>query len=508
LYFTSRRDNTTGGGIDEDGKYFEDIYVCTKQANGTWSEPKQLGAPINTPDHDACIGLSPDGQKLFIYKSDKNSKSGDIFVSEIKNGSYSTPVRLEGGVNTANRWENSSSITTDDKVLFFTSNRRGGYGGMDIYMSRRLPNGSWSQAFNLGPGINTQYDEDSPQIHSDGKTLFFSSKGHNSIGGFDIFSSVFNPKDSTWTVPKNMGFPINSADDDIYFNYINDGSKGYFASYRADSYGEKDIYVVSRPKASASMLVLRGKVLEKETKKPVSATITLVNKATGETEQVANSQASSGRYSSIISFKKTYAVTVSAKGYYSTTDEFSVEERPEVFDLARTYSLDKAPEEPKIDTTAKPVVAVVDTVAKPKEEAPTPVSKVAEEPKESKPKRPIVKEPLPQEIRNFNNIYFAYKVNEIPKKSKSELRSVRNYLVSNPSYKIRVIGYADSIGPEAYNDKLSLKRAESVAKYLLSLGVPESQVIVDGKGEINPLGDNGNKKGRSLNRRAELVPEK
>jgi outer membrane protein OmpA-like peptidoglycan-associated protein len=248
--------------------------------------------------------------------------------------------------------------------------------------------------------------------------------------------------------------------------------------------------------------------LEKETKKPVSATITLVNKATGETEQVANSQASSGRYSSIISFKKTYAVTVSAKGYYSTTDEFSVEERPEVFDLARTYSLDKAPEEPKIDTTAKPVVAVVDTVAKPKEEAPTPVAKVAEEPKESKPKRPIVKEPLPQEIRNFNNIYFAYKVNEIPKKSKSELRSVRNYLVSNPSYKIRVIGYADSIGPEAYNDKLSLKRAESVAKYLLSLGVPESQVIVDGKGEINPLGDNGNKKGRSLNRRAELVPEK
>ncbi|MBY0424511.1 MAG: hypothetical protein K2Q22_02650, partial [Cytophagales bacterium] len=192
LYFTSRRDNTTGGGIDEDGKYFEDIYVCTKQSNGTWSAPVQLGPPVNTVGHDACIGLSPDGQKLFIYKSDKDSKSGDIFICEIKNGTYSAPVKLEGGVNTYNRWENSSSITTDDKVLFFTSNRRGGFGGMDIYMSRRLPNNTWSAAFNLGPAINTPYDEDSPQIHSDGKTLFFSSKGHNSIGGFDIFSAVFN----------------------------------------------------------------------------------------------------------------------------------------------------------------------------------------------------------------------------------------------------------------------------------------------------------------------------
>ncbi|MBY0426858.1 MAG: OmpA family protein, partial [Cytophagales bacterium] len=304
-----------------------------------------------------------------------------------------------------------------------------------------------------------------------------------------------------------MGFPINSADDDIFFNYIKDGSKGYFASYRDDSYGEKDIYMVTRPKMSSSMLVMRGKVFEKGTKKPISATITLVNKANGETEQVANSQASSGRYSSVISFKKTYAVTVSARGYISTNDEFTVDERPEVFDVSRTYMLDKAPEEPVVDTAAKPAEPVA-VVEKPVEKAPEPVVVKEEKPEPVAAKPAPVREPLPEEIRSFKNIYFDYKVNELPKKAKADLKAVKKYLISDPSYKIRVIGYADSIGPEAYNSQLSLKRAQAVAEYLKKLGVPESQVIVDGKGEINPLGDNGSKKGRSLNRRAELVPEK
>ncbi|MBY0427458.1 MAG: hypothetical protein K2Q22_17615, partial [Cytophagales bacterium] len=218
LIFTSRRPNTTGGGKDdEDGDYFEDIYISFKEGD-SWTKP-ELISEINTATHDACIGLSPDGQKLLIYKDAKGTSSrrvGHIYSSDLRGNKWSTPVKLGATIN-ADYYQNSASISGDEQTLYFTSDRPGGYGGIDIYRASRLPNGEWGEAKNLGPTVNTKEDDDAPFIAADNKTLNFSSKGHDGMGGFDIFTSVYNEKDSSWSKPQNIGYPLNTADDDIFF---------------------------------------------------------------------------------------------------------------------------------------------------------------------------------------------------------------------------------------------------------------------------------------------------
>lgn len=248
IIYTYRGKKSVGGlqnvynQPDPYGFYYEDVYVSYKDSTDNFSEPKDIGPTVNSSSHDAAVALSPDGQKLFVYKND-GSNGGDLYLSVLSGRDWSIPERLIGDVNSPS-WEGSCSLSADGKTLYFSSERKGGYGGKDIYKSILQADGSWGSAINMGDKINTAYDEDGPFIHPDGRILVYSSKGKSSMGGYDIFRTVFNPADSAWTVPENMGYPINSPDDDIYYVLTASGEYGYYSSGKDGGSGLQDIYRV------------------------------------------------------------------------------------------------------------------------------------------------------------------------------------------------------------------------------------------------------------------------
>ena len=212
MIYTSRRPLNTGGKLDEWGLFFEDIYI-TKKTDSIWSQAFSIGSTINTDGNEATVGISVDGQIILIYKDDNGD--GNLYTTTLEGDKWSIPKKLNDNINTKG-WEPSAFISADGNILYFTSNREGGFGGRDIYKSNKLPNGEWAKATNLGGTINSAYDEDAPFIHPDGVTLYFSSNGHQTMGGFDIFSTHLN-SNNDWTSPINVGYPINSTEDDIYY---------------------------------------------------------------------------------------------------------------------------------------------------------------------------------------------------------------------------------------------------------------------------------------------------
>ena len=246
LIFTYKGERSTGGQIDYDGNpsifgdYYEDIFISYK-VGGKWMTPESIGENINTKGHDASIAVSGDGQKLFIFKSSVDD-GGDIYMSTLDGDVWSTPEKLKGDVNTQ-YWEGSVSMSSDGKTLYFSSEKPGGMGKRDIYKAKLQSDGSWRDVQNLGPTINTNLDDDAPFIHPDGKMLHFSSKGHKSMGGYDIFRCEMLT-DSIWSEPYNLGYPINTTEDDIYYVLSADGKRGYYSSGKAGEFGQQDIYVV------------------------------------------------------------------------------------------------------------------------------------------------------------------------------------------------------------------------------------------------------------------------
>ncbi|MFH1319371.1 MAG: hypothetical protein ABII90_01795 [Bacteroidota bacterium] len=276
LIYTYKGEKSTGGLRDKYGRanpkgwYYEDIYVSYKLSD-SWLEPEKnelfyatifdnrIGENINTTGHDASIAISADGQKLFIYK-DTDLGLGDIYISELDGNIWTYPLKLNVNIN-SKYWEGSVSLSADENIIYFSSEKPGGYGGKDIYISYKRDDGIWGQAVNIGSVINTPYDDDAPFIHPDGKTLYFSSKGHNSMGGVDIFYSVF-VDDSTWSIPQNIGYPINTTSDDIYYVVSANGKRGYYSSGRLGGYGQQDIYIVHLGKSAKqhAMILVKGKV--------------------------------------------------------------------------------------------------------------------------------------------------------------------------------------------------------------------------------------------------------
>lgn len=247
MIYTYRGQQSVGGlqnefrQPDKYGTYFEDIFSSYK-LEGKWMKPVPI-TNINTNAHDAAIGLSPDGNYLFVYR-DNGDDHGDIYMSNSINGTWSEPKKLNGEVNSYS-WEGSCSMTADGKYLYFSSERGGGYGGKDIYRATLLADSTWGKVVNLGDSINTALDDDAPFIHPDGVTLFYSSQGKNSMGGYDIFQAKLNWMDSTFSKPVNLGYPINTPDDDIYYVLSAKGDVGYYASGKKGGQGLKDIYNVS-----------------------------------------------------------------------------------------------------------------------------------------------------------------------------------------------------------------------------------------------------------------------
>jgi outer membrane protein OmpA-like peptidoglycan-associated protein/tetratricopeptide (TPR) repeat protein len=461
LIFTSKRPDTNGGGKDpEDGQYFEDMYVSTRNdPTEPWSVPQNMGPTINQAGHDASVALSADGLELFIYRNSTSKFgelfAGDIYQSEKRSGVWKEPVKMKTGIN-SDSWEPHASISSDEKVLYFTSNRSGGYGGLDIYRVRRLPNGDWALPENLGPSINTPFDEDAPFIHPDANnnTLYFSSKGHNSMGGYDVFRTSYSPLTNEWTSPENIGYPINSADDDIYFVWSADGTRAYFSSVRDDSYGDLDIYVVNLPEKSSSVMLVKGRILDDETEEPVPAVITVRDNETSEIVGIYNPDVTNGSYKILLPLGKNYGLSIDAENYLFYSENINIPN-----DLIYTQVIK--------DIRLSHILVGKQSI--------------------------------------LRNVFFDFNKAILRKESEPELDKVFQLLKDNPRLIVEIGGHTDNIGSAESNKKISEDRAKSVVAYLVNKGIDSTRMFPFGYGFDFPLVENIDESSRQLNRRTELI---
>ncbi len=341
LAYTARYPKNVGGKISPDGDYFEDIYITEITEGGLFTIPKNISKQagffslmkpfkakepwpisdeVNTKIHEGAVQFSLDDKKLYLY-SDYN-----IWVSEYKDGKWQKPHKIAELSNVLDEkaYEPSVSISQDMSLLFFSSDRKGGYGGLDLYVSRRQQDGSWSDPENLGPTINTPFDEDGPYIDPDDRTLYFSSKGHSSIGGYDVFKTVFNGK--YWSVPQNMGFPINSGGDDIFYMMTPILNRAYYSSNKAGGYGKMDIYRLTFAHEREPIAEIAGYVYEGDSLKPVQATISVFDP---EYKNLLYKQKtdSLGKYLLVFDHGKDYAIRVESEDFVPYTKVFHIPEQ-------------------------------------------------------------------------------------------------------------------------------------------------------------------------------------
>jgi hypothetical protein len=242
LIFTSRRSDSKGGLKDPYGRFYEDIYMAQKGVSG-WNKPQSLSDDLNTTNHDACVALSPSGSELIIYRTDEKQTGGDFYLTTYDGNKWGAPVKMGPEIN-SEYLEASACFSNDGNEIVFSSNRPGGLGGKDLYRIRKFMNGKYSLPYNLGPNVNTAEDDDAPFIDKD-NILYFSSKGHNSIGEYDIFKADFNESTLNWGQAQNLGIPINSTNDDIYFTKLDDSQTAMFTSRREGGMGDADIYEIN-----------------------------------------------------------------------------------------------------------------------------------------------------------------------------------------------------------------------------------------------------------------------
>ncbi len=324
LIFTSKRKSDVHKEQTEDGQYFEDIYVSKKLLDGQWEIPLPISPLINSFRHDASIGLSPDGQELYIYRDESsvvNPRDGNIYMSHLIGDTWTEPVKLN--INSKYN-ENHASISADGQELFFTSDRPGGYGGLDIFITKRLPNGEWGIPINAGSHVNSNKDEISPFIHPDGVTLFFSSKGHNTMGGYDIFFAIRNDS-SVWNKPTNMGYPINTPNDDAFYAPTPDGTRAYYASQQTGGIGRNDLYMITLPKSEEKMLtVMSGYITMGDGRLPENVSITVTDDVTKKVIGNYTPNSKTGKYLFILKSGKRYLITVESDVFLPYTEVLDV----------------------------------------------------------------------------------------------------------------------------------------------------------------------------------------
>ncbi len=456
LIFTSRRPGNFGGIDDETNQQFEDIYIVEKDDNGEWSKPKNMGSMINTESHDASIGLSPDGDELYIYRSNNTNGrlSGDIYYSVFSKGDWTAPKRMQDGINSKG-WEPHASITADEQTFFFTSDREedGTKGGRDIFIVKRLPDLTWAKPLNM-TAINTEFDEDSPFIHPDGKTLYFSSNGDKSMGGFDIFISELDEANGEWSEPKNMGYPINTAGDDIYFVWSADKTRGYFSSSRGDSNGETDLYMVSFPEKKVNLIVLKGKVTDSKTGDPLAATVEIVDNKTQKTVNIATSNDFSGRYTVILPPQKDYGIRVSREGYLFKSVNINVPDQFEYLEVVQNIAL-------------KPIDY--------------------------------------NQYEPLTNIKFT-EDNGLRVESDPELKALKELAESLPEgYKMEIMVHSDNENDSLLNAFLTQAKAEAVIERLKDMGVSGDNLFASGVGPKYPAFSNDTESGKRRNNRMEYI---
>ncbi|MBN8702436.1 MAG: PD40 domain-containing protein [Bacteroidetes bacterium] len=559
LIFTSRRPEGTGYELTPTGEFYEDIYISHKNEAGKWTKPASIGASINTAGHEASVSLSPNGDQLLIYRDDNGD--GNIYISTLEGDTWSSPEKLGSDINST-YWEPSACISPDGSMLYFVSDRPGGFGGRDIYRCVKLPNGEWSLATNLGPTINTAYDEDAPFMHPDGVTFVFSSNGHKTTGGFDVFYSTIQ-EDTKFAPVKNMGVPINTPDDDIFYVLSPDGKRAYYSSTKSDGAGEKDIYLITLLSSVVDpVTLLKGFVtIDGSTSIPSDFKITVIDKETGLLVQDIKPNSKTGKYilalNSGVGATKSFIIKYEAKGYESIEELLEIDSKSSYQEVQKEVDLKPVNFESKRPGTVSLVGSITDNKS-------TRISNAIITVKENVTGIPIgiyepnkltgryyvnlergknyhvsfeadgylfhtenVNVPAKSEylelLKNvvlepiktgssivLNNIFFDSNKSILRKESTLELEKLKDFLVSNPAVKAEISGHTDNSGTAAANLKLSKDRAQAVVNYLIANGISKARIISKGYGMAKPLFSNSTADGKpdsasmQLNRRVEL----
>lgn len=435
------------------GSADEDFFVSVRK-DGKWETAIPLEGKINTGYKEGGQQISPDGEWMVFTGKDYPEGFGsfDIYIAYLTNNGWSERQNLGAAINTE-YWESAPCLSPDKKYLYFASDRPGGYGGSDIYVSTRMANGKWSLPQNLGSTINTGGDESCPFIHADNETFYFNSNGHEGFGGTDLFLS----KKSTngFLIPQNLGFPINTINDEGSLFVTADASTGYFASDRSDTKGGLDIYVIqlgTNIQPSTTSWV-EGRVYDSASGKGLMAIVEVIDLESKVvvSELEADGQ---GNYLSVLPLGKNYAFNVSKKGYLFYSGRF---------EMSKAVG-------------------------------------------QSQFKKDIPLQPLQKGTSIvLRNIQFETGKYNLLSESFIELDKVAKILFENPNMKVQIVGHTDAVGKEADNVLLSKERANVVVAYLTTKGIQASRLSAEGIGASRPIADNQTEEGRALNRRTELV---
>lgn len=518
IVFTSRRrDGNLNENVDVDNLPYEDIFM-SKKIDGVWQYAVNIGPTINTLYHESNLALSADGNTLFIYN---DAGGGDIVYSERQpDGSWSEPVALPGIINSSFQ-EKSITISKDESTLYFVSNRPGGYGGTDIYRATKNSKGHWSNVKNLGPTINTPFDEEGPFIDYDGLTLYFSSQGHNGMGGHDIYRSTYDPETDSWSEPVNMGYPINTPDNDVYFIVSANNERAYYSSVREDGMGYTDIYVITATDGLRNVQPLGEPVAPKETEviasikndtpvvereldpQPVETPKEDPPKQDPPKEEPPKQDPPKVDPPPVIPMKyivkvvdgeskQPLPVKIRLQGQRDNIPVGASTAGPGVYEFTIT---NKEPKDYRLSVEAEGYVFVNENLRL-----------AGASTQEKTINRTIEMRKLTVGVTKvLRNIYFDYDKATFRTESYAELNKLDALLRQNQNLRVEISGHTDNYGHWEYNRTLSQRRAEAVKDYLTKRGIDPRRIKAVGYGESRPLASNDDEdEGRELNRRVEF----
>lgn len=432
----------------------EDFYESDR-VNGVWSRAISLPGNINTNQNEGAQNVSQDGQWLIFTGCNfpEGHGSCDLYISYLTADGWSTPENLGDSIN-SEFWESAPSLSPDKRDLYFSSRQPVGFGGSDLYVSHRLLNGRWSAPENLGPTINTVGDEGTPFIHADNQTLYFTSNGHPGYGGDDLFVTRKGPG-GVWSKPENLGYPINTIENEGSLVIAADGKSAYYASDRADSRGGLDLYSFElrediRP---ARTTWVKGRVFDRKTNKGLPSSVILTDLSTREVVSKLQTD-ETGNYLITLPKGKDYAFNVNRRGYLFYSENFA---------LDKDQQSDSAYH---IDIPLQPLEANAAIVLK--------------------------------------NIFFESNKYELKRESEAELNEVVQLMKDNPTLRIQINGHTDNSGKPTDNQLLSENRAKAVTNYLTTKGIAVARLSYKGFGDAQAVADNATPEGRAKNRRTEL----
>ena len=430
----------------------EDFYISYNDTD-EWQFANNLGEPINTLKNEGAQCITADGKTLYFTACSRNDSYGrcDIYQSDFVNEKWKNPVNLGPNVNTES-WESQPAISSDGRQLFFVSNRPGGSGGKDIWVSYKNASGVWMEAKNIGDKINTNKDDISPFLHWDNQTLYFASKGFIGMGGFDVFVSRLNGS-GEWGEATNIGYPINSPSDENSLIVAKDGRTAYFASsFFNEDRNDLDLYTFDLPQESRSLEVayIQGLITDSKTNNPIKADIELVNFKSGKSYKSSESDLD-GNYMLCLPSDAEYALTVNKKKYLFYSENIKLEQEGSI--LVKNFKL-----------------------------------------------QPLE---VGEQVR-LDNIFFELNSSDLKDESVVELNKIIKFMASNPFLVIEIGGHTDNSGSKAYNLNLSDDRARSVKDALVQRGIPSDRIQTKGYGMSVPLNTNSSEQERALNRRTEL----